>query len=443
MSRRSDFVAAPGGVLTGELRVPGDKSISHRGLILGALADGVTEIQGLLEGTDVLATLAVLRALGVSIDHSGDGRVVIHGGGVEGLAAPGAALEVGNAGTAMRLFAGLLSGQPFDAVLTGDASLSRRPMRRLTEPLERMGASIEPSAEGTPPLRIRGRRPLAAIDFSAPVASAQLKSAVLLAGIYADGRTRVGEPGESRDHTERMLAGFGYPVEREGRSTAIVGGARLTATFVDVPADISSAAFFLVGACIAPGSDLVLRHVGWNRTRTGLVEILRLMGAEIAVIAEREVGGEPAADVRVRARELDGVEVPVELVPRAIDEFPALFIAAACARGRTVVRGAAELRVKESDRIQVMAEGLGRLGIATEVAEDGIAIDGGEPGGATVNSYGDHRVAMSFAIAALRATGAIRIADCGPVETSFPAFATMARRIGLQMSEEHVDGTPP
>jgi 3-phosphoshikimate 1-carboxyvinyltransferase len=440
MSACRDFVAAAGGAVAGELRVPGDKSISHRGLILGALADGVTEIEGLLEGTDVLATLAALRALGVAIDHPGDGRVVIHGVGVDGLVAPAGPLAVGNAGTAMRLLAGVLAGQPFEAVLTGDASLSRRPMRRVTEPLERMGATIETATAGTPPLRIRGRRPLAPIDFAAPVASAQLKSAVLLAGIYAEGRSQVREPGESRDHTERMLAGFGYPLERGEQWCAITGGARLTATFVDVPADPSSAAFFLVAATIAPGSDLVLAHIGWNRTRTGIVEILQRMGADIEVLAEREVGGEPAADVRVRAVELKGIEVPIELVPRAIDEFPALFIAAACAHGRTIVRGAAELRVKESDRIQVMADGLERLGIRTEVAEDGLTIEGGSLSGGTVDSHGDHRVAMSFAVAALRASGPIRVTACAAVETSFPGFAAMASEVGLMIAEEGGDG---
>jgi 3-phosphoshikimate 1-carboxyvinyltransferase len=408
--------------------------------MLGALADGVTEIDGFLEGADALATLNALRALGVAIERRGDGRLAVHGVGVDGLRLADEALDLGNAGTAMRLCAGLLAGQPFTSVLTGDASLSRRPMRRVTEPLARMGATIETSAEGTPPLRVRGRQPLSAIDFTPPVASAQLKSAVLLAGLYGEGRTCVHEPGESRDHTERMLAGFGYAVERSGRSCCITGGGRLRACAVDVPADISSAAFFLVGATIAPGSDLVLEHVGWNHTRTGVVDILRMMGADIAVLAEREVGGEPVADLRVRHAPLHGVEIPEELVPRAIDELPALFIAAACARGRTVVRGAAELRVKESDRIAVMAEGLERLGVATESGDDSLTIEGGPISGASVASHGDHRIAMSFALAALAATGPIRVTDCAPVATSFPGFAALARSVGLDIVEGSDDG---
>ncbi len=439
MSAAKHFDVAPGGTLSGRLRVPGDKSISHRAVILGALADGVTEIDGFLEGADALATLAALRALGVAAEHPREGRLVIHGVGIEGLRAADAALDLGNAGTAMRLLAGVLAGQPFASVLTGDASLSRRPMLRVTEPLERMGATIETSDRGTPPLRIEGRRPLAAIDFDAPVASAQLKSAILLAGLYGQGRTCVHEPGETRDHTERMLEGFGYPVERQGRSCCVMGGGRLRACAVDVPADISSAAFFLVGATIAPGAELVLEHVGWNRTRTGVVEILRMMGADIEVLAEREVGGEPVADLRVRHAPLRGIEVPVELVPRAIDEFPALFIAAACAQGRTVVQGAHELRVKESDRIAVMAEGLDRLGVATEVAEGGLTIEGGAIRGARVASHGDHRVAMSFAMAGLVADGPIRVTDCANVDTSFPGFAAWARRAGLRIEEASGD----
>ncbi len=440
MSSPIHFDVAPGGTLTGRLRVPGDKSISHRAVILGALADGVTEIDGFLEGVDALATLTALRALGVAVEHPREGRLVIHGVGIEGLCAAGDALDLGNAGTAMRLFAGVLAGQPFASVLTGDASLSRRPMRRVTEPLERMGATIETSDRGTPPLRISGRRPLAAIDFEAPVASAQLKSAILLAGVYGHGRTCVHEPGETRDHTERMLEGFGYPVERQGQSCCVTGGGRLRARAVDVPGDISSAAFFLVGATIAPGADLVLEHVGWNRTRTGVVEILRMMGADIEVLAEREVGGEPVADLRVRHAPLRGIEVPVELVPRAIDEFPALFIAAACAHGRTVVQEAQELRVKESDRIAVMAAGLERLGVATEVAEDGLTIDGGPIRGASVASHGDHRVAMSLAMAGLVAEGPIRVTDCANVETSFPGFARLAQQAGLRIEEARGDG---
>lgn len=430
------FRVRPGGALTGCLRVPGDKSISHRAIMLGAIADGVTEIDGFLEGADALGTLVAFHRLGVYIEHPSDGRVVIHGAGIEGLRAPDGPIDLGNSGTSMRLLAGLLAAQPFDSELVGDASLSRRPMNRVIEPLVRMGARIDASEAGTPPLRIHGGRRLHGIEYDSPVASAQVKSALLLAGLHAAGRTCVREPAESRDHTERMLAGFGYPVERGRRGVCIDGGGRLRARYVDVPGDISSAAFFLVGATIAPGSDLVLEHVGWNPTRTGVVEVLRAMGADIEVLAEREVGGEPVVDLRVRAAELHGIEIPEAVVPRAIDEFPALFIAAACARGRTILTGAEELRVKESDRIQVMAEGLQALGIAARPAPDGMIIDGGQPTGGEVNSHGDHRVAMSFAVAALRASGMIRVTDCANVNTSFPGFAEMAAATGLAIEEE-------
>lgn len=435
MSARLDYRVEAGGALTGSVRVPGDKSISHRALMLGAIADGVTEIDGFLEGADALGTLAALRALGVAIDGPEDGRVTVHGAGIDGLRAPAGPIDLGNSGTSMRLLAGLLAAQPFDSVLTGDASLSRRPMRRVTGPLARMGAAIDADDDGTPPLRVHGGRRLEGIEYHSPVASAQVKSALLLAGLYARGRTCVHEPAESRDHTERMLAAFGWPVERRGLTSCVRGGGRLTARAVDVPADISSAAFLLVGASIAPGSDLVLEHVGWNPTRTGAVEILRAMGADIEVLAEREAGGEPVADLRVRAADLHGIEIPETLVPRAIDEFPALFVAAACARGRTVLTGAGELRVKESDRIQVMADGLTRLGIAAEPTPDGIVIEGGTPGGGEVASHGDHRVAMSLALAALRASGPVTVTDCANVDTSFPGFAGLARGLGLRIRE--------
>ena len=353
------FVADPGGRLAGEVRVPGDKSISHRAVMLGAVATGTTRIDGFLEGADALATRNALRALGVSIRGPGQaGRVEVDGVGLDGLRAPASALDCGNAGTAMRLFSGLLSGCRVPATLTGDASLSRRPMRRVIEPLARMGARID-SRDGLPPLVLVPGRRLAAIDFAMPVASAQVKSAVLLAGLSASGTTRVTEPAPTRDHTERMLAAFGVTVaprrrDRRGRRAA----AALRATAIDVPADLSSAAFFLVAASIAEGSDLLLRHVGINPTRAGILEILRAMGADIAVVGARTIGGEPVADLRVRSAALKGIEVAPEWVPLAIDEFPVLFVAAACAEGTTVVTGAEELRVKESDRIQAMADGL-------------------------------------------------------------------------------------
>jgi 3-phosphoshikimate 1-carboxyvinyltransferase len=334
----------------------------------------------------------------------------------------------------MRLLSGLLAGQSFDSVLVGDESLSRRPMKRVTEPLARMGARIDATGRGTAPLKIHGGQKLTGIDYVMPVASAQVKSSLLLAGLYAHGRTCVTEPAPTRDHTERMLTGFGYTVNRQGNKICLDDGGQLTSTAIDVPADISSAAFFMVGASIAPGSDLTLEHVGINPTRTGVITILKLMGANIELLNSREAGGEPVADIRVRHSRLRGIEIPLDQVPLAIDEFPALFIAAACAEGKTVLRGAEELRVKESDRIQVMADGLRASGIHAQPTPDGIIIEGGQLGGGTIESHGDHRIAMSFAIAALCATETITIRDCANVNTSFPGFVDMARKVGLQVA---------
>ena len=436
MSANVRFHVRPGGALRGRLRVPGDKSISHRSIMLGALADGVTEVTGFLEGEDSLATLRAFQQMGVRIDGPSGGRVTIHGVGVRGLRPPAVPLDLGNSGTSMRLMAGLLAGQGFDCTLVGDASLSKRPMRRVTEPLARMGARIESTERGTAPLHIHPVPGLTAIRYDMPVASAQVKSSLLLAGLYAEGETCVTEPAPTRDHTERMLAGFGYPVRREGNRACVQGGGRLTACAIDVPADISSAAFFLVGASIAPGSDLVLEHVGLNPTRTGVLAILREMGADIAVLNERQVGGEPVGDLRVRAAPLRGIRIPEDQVPLAIDEFPALFVAAACAEGETVLTGAEELRVKESDRIQVMADGLAALGVGAWPTPDGIRIQGGRIGGGRLASHGDHRIAMSFAVAALRAAGAIAIDDCANVDTSFPGFAALAAGAGLDITVE-------
>jgi len=434
--RRLDFQVAPGGQLRGRARVPGDKSISHRSIMLAALADGISEITGFLEGEDCLATLSAFRRMGVTIDGPDAGRVRVRGVGLRGLQAPEGPLDLGNSGTSMRLLAGLLAGQSFSSELIGDSSLSRRPMRRVTDPLTRMGADIHCSAEGTPPLRIHGRA-LQGLRYSMPVASAQVKSCLLLAGLYAEGRTCVREPAPTRDHTERMLRGFGCQVQVEDGWICVQGGQRLRPAGIEVPADISSVAFFLVGASIAPGSDLLLEHVGLNATRSGVVEILRLMGANIEILAAREVGGEPVADLRVRSATLHGIEIPRALVPLAIDEFPALFIAAACARGETVLAGAEELRVKESDRIQVMAEGLQALGVAAAPLPDGIIIRGGAVGGGEVEARGDHRIAMSFAMAGLVAGGPLCVRDCANVETSFPGFAALARGCGLSLVEAH------
>jgi 3-phosphoshikimate 1-carboxyvinyltransferase len=336
----------------------------------------------------------------------------------------------------MRLLSGLLAAQPFDTTLTGDASLSKRPMNRVAKPLREMGAVIETGPEGRPPLSIKGGQRLTGMAYEMPMASAQVKSCLLLAGLYAAGSTSVTEPAPTRDHTERMLRGFGYPVSVEGSTASVESGHKLTATRIEVPADISSAAFFLVAASIAEGSELVLEHVGINPTRTGVIDILKLMGGDITLENQREVGGEPVADIRVRAAKLKGIDIPEDLVPLAIDEFPVLFVAAACAEGRTVLRGAEELRVKESDRIQVMADGLIALGVKAEPTPDGIIIEGGAIGGGEVWAHGDHRIAMSFSVASLRASAPIRIHDCANVATSFPNFLALAAEVGINVAVE-------
>lgn len=433
MSSNDQFKVQPGGSLRGDIRVPGDKSISHRSIMLGSLAEGTTHIQGFLEGDDALATLRAFRAMGVQIEGPDEGKVTVHGVGMNGLQPPDAPLDLGNSGTSMRLLSGLLAGQGFEVTLIGDDSLSRRPMKRVTEPLARMGAEINTTPKGTAPLVIRPVDGLRGIEYDMPVASAQVKSCLLLAGLYANGETWVNEPAPTRDHTERMLRGFGYPVFEEGSRRGVRGGGQLRACDIDVPSDISSAAFFLVGASIAEGSDLTLRHVGMNPTRDGVITILRLMGADIEISNEQEVGGEPVADLRVRSARLKGVRIPEEQVPLAIDEFPALFVAAACAEGETVLTGAEELRVKESDRIQVMADGLQVLGVQADPTPDGIVIQGGPIAGGQVDSHGDHRIAMAFAMAALRSTGTILIDDCANVNTSFPRFVDLAASTGLQI----------
>jgi 3-phosphoshikimate 1-carboxyvinyltransferase len=426
-----DYIIQPGGKLTGRVRVPGDKSISHRSVMLGSLAEGTTRVTGLLEGEDVLSTLGAFRAMGVLAEGPDHGKLVIHGVGLHGLKAPKQPLDMGNSGTAMRLMAGILAGQAFDSELVGDASLSKRPMQRVSGPLGTMGAAIATAEGGRPPLRIAGGRKLHGTDYKMPVASAQVKSCLLLAGLYADGETSVTEPAPTRDHTERMLRGFGYAVKTQGARISVQGGGRLKACDIDVPADISSATFFLVGASISPGSDLVLEHVGINPTRIGVINILKLMGANLELLNPREAGGEPVADIHVRAANLRGIRIPEDQVPLAIDEFPALFIAAACAQGETVLTGAHELRVKESDRIAVMAQGLKQLGIAARETPDGIVIQGGPLQGGEVDSHGDHRIAMSFALAALAASGPITVRDCKNVDTSFPGFASLAAQSGL------------
>lgn len=430
------FLAQPGGSVKGRIRVPGDKSISHRSIMLGSLAEGTTEVEGFLEGEDALATLQAFRDMGVVIEGPHHGRVTIHGVGLHGLQAPPGPLYLGNSGTSMRLLAGLLAAQPFDSTLTGDASLSKRPMNRVAKPLRAMGAVIETGPEGRPPLTIRGGQRLTGMDYEMPMASAQVKSCLLLAGLYAADSTSVSEPAPTRDHTERMLRGFGYPVSVEGNTARVASGHKLTACHIEVPADISSAAFFLVAASIAEDADVLLEHVGINPTRTGVIDILKLMGADISLENLREVGGEPVADIRVRSAQLKGIDIPEDLVPLAIDEFPVLFIAAAYAEGRTVLRGAEELRVKESDRIQVMADGLQALGAQVQPTPDGIIIDGGRLAGGEVWAHGDHRIAMSFSVAALRADGVIRIHDCANVATSFPNFLVLCQQVGMRVAQE-------
>lgn len=429
---RMDWVSAAGGPLRGEIAVPGDKSVSHRALMFGAIAEGMSHIRGFLEGEDTRATAAILGKLGVRFETPAPGERIVHGVGLHGLRGSSDELDCGNAGTGMRLLAGLLAGQAFDSVLVGDESLSRRPMRRVTDPLEAMGASIETN-DGKPPLRIRGGAGLKGISYEPPVASAQIKSALLLAGLYADGFTEVVEPHPTRDYTESMLKAFGWPIEYSPGRARLEGGHALRAVDVDVPADFSSAAFFIVAACIVPGSELRLKAVGLNPRRTGLLAALELMGADIRVENERNSGGEDIGDLVVRHAPLHGVALPLEIVPDMIDEFPALFVAAAVAEGMTTIRGAAELRVKESDRIASMAHGLKACGVLVDELPDGAIIRGGTIGGGSIDSHGDHRIAMSFAIAGLVASAPIAIGDCANVATSFPGFMELANGVGFRL----------
>ena len=437
MSATGDLVVEPGGRLTGSVMVPGDKSISHRAVMLSAIADGDSSIVGCLLGEDVRATIAAFRTLGVDIEiideSTGNGALRVHGVGVDGLAPPRHSIDLGNSGTSMRLITGVLAGAGVAAKLIGDASLSARPMRRVADPLARMGARVETTAAGTPPVVIRPGAPLSAIEFELPVASAQVKSAVLLAGVFARGHTVVIEPVPTRDHTERMLEAFGVRIERSGLRVELAGPQRLRGTALTVPGDISSAAFFLVGAAIS-GATVVLPGVGVNPTRIGVIEVLERMGARIECRNSRQMGGEPVADIHLAAAALKGIEVPPAYVPRTIDELPALFIAAACAEGTTVLHGAQELRHKESDRIATMANGLRALGAVVTTFDDGIEIVGGPLAGGCVDACGDHRVAMSFAIAALRTSAPVTISNCAAIATSFPNFLPLAAALGLRVA---------
>ncbi|MBT3276748.1 3-phosphoshikimate 1-carboxyvinyltransferase [Candidatus Thioglobus sp.] len=431
----SKFIASPANSLSGNLKVPGDKSISHRSIMLGSLSHGITKVSGFLEGEDALSTLKAFQAMGVKIERDGD-NVTIHGVGINGLKKPQGPLDLGNSGTSIRLMSGILAAQAFDCELVGDESLSKRPMNRVINPLRDMGAIID-SNDGKPPLKITGGQTLKGIDYDLPVASAQVKSCILLAGLYADGDTCVTEPAPTRDHTERMLKGLGYKVRVNDNQMCLTGGGDLKATEIQVPSDISSSAFFMVAAAIAPKADITLLGVNINPTRTGVIDILQLMGANLTLSNEREIGGELLADIRIQSSKLTGIHIPEELVPLAIDEFPAVFIAASCATGETILTGAKELRVKESDRIQVMADGLDILGIDNEVLEDGIKIQGGvfkEPTG-MIESHHDHRISMSFAVASLRCDYPIEINGVDNVMTSFPNFVELANSAGMSIIE--------
>jgi len=431
----SDFLASPCNSLSGVITIPGDKSISHRAIMMGSIANGVTKVSGFLEGNDSLATLKSFQKMGVDIEQSGS-KLTIKGLGMHGLKAPTKPLDLGNSGTSIRLMSGLLSAQSFDSELCGDESLSKRPMDRIIDPLRQMGAKIY-GVNSKPPLSISGNQPLKAITYELPIASAQIKSCLLLAGLYAEGETCIVENVTTRDHTERMLRGFGYQVTCSDNCITLDGGGELEACDIDIPSDISSAAFFMVAASIAENADLTLKAININPTRTGIIEILKLMGADITISNETEMAGEKTADIQVRSADLKGIEIPNELVPLAIDEFPVLFIAASCAEGETLLTGAKELRVKESDRIQVMADGLKILGIKTEVLDDGIHIQGGQfsKPSAPIKSHHDHRVSMSFVVASAACNFDIKIEGVDNVKTSFPNFVELANTIGANIKE--------
>ena len=434
----SRLISTPVERVNGTLRVPGDKSISHRALLLGAIAEGPSQVTGFLPGEDCLATMQALRHMGVPIEQLDETTLRITGRGRDGFRTPARPLDMGNSGTAMRLFAGLLCGMGIEARLVGDPSLMTRPMERVAVPLRQMGANIV-TTDGKPPLNITGDQRLHGIDFEMPVASAQVKSAVLLAGLFADGATHVTEPAVTRDHTERMLRMFGQPVTQDGPQVTLEPGARLVGTEIDVPGDLSSAAFFLLAGVLSTGGELSIENVGLNPTRTGILQILKLMGASIEIRERRGEAGEPIGTLVVRPGRLSGIEVPPELVPVAIDEFPLVFVAAALAEGRTVISGAEELRHKESDRIGVMVAGLEALGVDVEERPDGAVINGGTLQSGEIDSGGDHRVAMAFAIAGMAAEAAVTIRDTANVATSLPGFARLARSIGLDIREQTDD----
>ena len=431
-----DFRVTPSRLRDATITVPGDKSISHRALMLGSIAEGRTDVSGFLSGDDCLATAAAMRALGVTIEQPDATSLCIQGVGRDGLQAPDQAIDLGNSGTAMRLMAGLLAGQRFSCTLTGDESLTGRPMGRIITPLTLMGAAIESDCDGTPPLQLSGGLKLHAIDYDLPIASAQVKSALLLAGLYAEGRTSVTEPAVTRDHTERMLASMGADLSVQNGTVSIVGGQDLRGCTVEVPGDLSSATFIILATLLSQDADILIENVGINPTRTGVIDILKGMGADLALENRRSLGQEPVADLRVRASQLQGGPVDPALVPLAIDEFPALFVAAAAAKGKTSFSGLEELRVKESDRISAMADGLRRLGIQVEETPDGAAVHGGRFTGGEVESYHDHRVAMSLAIAGTIADGEVLVRGVDNVDTSFPGFMDLMNSLGAHIATD-------
>ena len=431
-----DFRVTPSRLHDATITVPGDKSISHRALMLGSIAEGRTDVSGFLSGEDCLATAAAMRALGVTIEQPDATSLLIQGVGRDGLQAPDQDIDLGNSGTAMRLMAGLLAGQRFSCTLTGDESLTGRPMGRIIKPLTLMGAAIESDCDGTPPLQLSGGLKLHAIDYDLPIASAQVKSALLLAGLYAEGRTSVTEPAVTRDHTERMLASMGADLSVENGTVSIVGGQDLRGCTVEVPGDLSSATFIILATLLSQDADILIENLGINPTRTGVIDILKGMGANLALENRRSLGQEPVADLRVRASRLQGGPVDPALVPLAIDEFPALFVAAAAAKGKTSFSGLEELRVKESDRISAMADGLRRLGIQVEETPDGAAVHGGRFTGGEVESYHDHRVAMSLAIAGTIADGEVLVRGVDNVDTSFPGFMDLMNSLGAHIATD-------
>jgi 3-phosphoshikimate 1-carboxyvinyltransferase len=432
----TDYISHPVTTLHGRIQVPGDKSISHRAIMLGAIAQGTTTIHGFLEGDDCLATMQAFRDMGVRIEGPQNQTVLIHGVGKHGLTKPNQPLDCGNSGTSMRLLAGLLAAQSFGSQLTGDTSLKKRPMNRVTLPLMRMGAKIETS-HGRPPLLISGGQTLHGIRYEMPEASAQVKSCLLLAGMYAEGETWVTEPAVSRDHTERILSAFSYPLQHKDSCLIIDNRYECIGTHIEIPGDLSSAAFFIVAATIIPNSHITIQKVGMNATRTGVIDVLTQMGANIHIENQRYFGAEEVVDLTIRSAPLKGITISPALVSLAIDEFPIIFIAAACAEGKTVLSGAKELRCKESDRISTMASGLTQLGIGATPTEDGIIIQGGKLQGGCVDSFQDHRIAMAFSIAGAVASAPVTIRDCKHISTSFPGFIETAQAIKLNIQPTH------